>query len=99
MRQKQGAPKDPRVEAAEIAYKSRIEDQKLEMEDRQRQRDHQIQLERMRLEALQMQQQTASQSSFDSKKIDMAKDMAKMQQENNQFDREMQVKQQQGTGI
>jgi len=99
MRQKQGAPKDPRVEAAEIAYKSRIEDQKLEMEDRQRQRDHQIQIERMRLEALQIQQQSARQSSFDSKKLDMAKDMAKMQQENNQFDREMQVKQQQGTGI
>jgi len=99
MRQKQGAPKDPRVEAAEIAYKSRIEDQKLEMEDRQRQRDHQIQIERMRLEALQIQQQSARQSSFDSKKIDMAKDMAKMQQENSQFDREMQVKQQQGTGI
>lgn len=99
MRQKQGSPKDPRVEAVEIAYKSRIEDQKLEMEDRQKQREHRVKIEQMRLEGLQIQQDTAGQRAFDAKKLDMAKDIAKMNQEDNQFNREMQVKQQQGTGI
>jgi hypothetical protein len=99
LRKNQQQPKDPRVEAAEIAYKSRIEDQKLEMEDREKQRSHQKEVEQMRLSGLQMQMEKSGQLTFEKDKANMTKDLLKMQQNEQHFNKEIAVKQQKGTGI
>jgi hypothetical protein len=98
--QKQQPPqKDPRVEAAEIAYKSRIEDQQLEMKDRQLQRDHQLKVEQLRLAGTQQSMERAGQRTFDQEKMKMAERLMKTQEESKRFQQEMDIKKQQGTGI
>jgi len=98
-KQQQQQPQDPRVEAAMIAYKSRIEDQKLEMEDREKQREHTLKIETMRLDGLRMQSEQAGNKSFEAKKMDMTARMLDLKQKQAQFNQEMDVKRTQGSGI
>jgi len=99
MKQNQQAPKDPRVEAAQIAYNSRIEDQKLEMEDREKQRDHVIKVEQMRLTGIQSQMEKSGQSKFEAEKTKMTKDVLTLKQKDRHFNAELQLKQEGKTGL
>jgi hypothetical protein len=97
--QKNSQPKDPRVEAAEIAYKSRIEDQQLEMQDREKQREHTLKVEQLRLAGIQAQMEKSDQKTFGAEKAKMTADLLKMKQKDAQFNKELEIKKQKGTGI
>jgi hypothetical protein len=99
MKQQQKTPKDPRVEAAELAYKGRIEDQKLEMEDRDKQRAHQLKVEQMRLQGLQEQMDKSGQAKFEAEKTKMAASILSMKQKDKQFNAELNLKNQGKSGV